>query len=784
MTSHEVDANKLEIDPVCGMNVSPSRAAGSSAYEGKTFYFCALGCKKKFESNPQSYLKDQATTDTASNTTSKTNFSDTELESYFLPVGGLEYICPMDPQIRQATPGACPLCGMALEASFPQNSTAQEAASELSDMKRRFFISLPFTVILLSITMPFMGTFAHINRIAGIRRDYIELVLASTVLFYCGLPILRKGIQSLSTVKLNMFALLTLGSTISYMISLLIMFVPDFAPGYDHDHLFFESSASIITLVLLGQVLEMRARKRGKTALEDLIKLAPSIARKVSNGQTNEIPIYSIVKGDRLQVLAGDKIPVDGKVIEGRSSINDAILSGNAIPKTKLVGDKVFAGTINLDGTLEIEALSLGRETVFAQILATLSKVQISKSKSQELADKISSYFIPTVIAIAGATFTAWLGFGGKDGFPSAVLYSVSVLVIACPCALGLATPLAVSATIGRAARNGMLIKDAGAMELLAEVSDILLDKTGTLTQGRFELQKVILGKSCPSEDEAIRIAASLEQLSKHPLATGICEAAAKKNMQLPKATNSTTIPGSGIEGEVEGKHTAVGSRRFLLEKGIELDLLETPAPDEVFTSVYLAVDQKCYARFLLLDPAKVNANSAVSEIKGLGVRPVIVSGDDTASVKALARSLGIEEAFGELLPEGKVDLINKLHSENKKVAMVGDGVNDVAALSVADAGIAMSSGSDIALSAAPLTLMQADLSSISRAIRLSRLMIKTMHENLLLAFLYNAIAVICATGALATFGIKLNPTIAAAAMSLSSISVILNSMKISNSKI
>lgn len=787
MTSQEIDANKMEIDPVCGMKVSPSRAAGSTEYKGKTIYFCAVNCKKKFDANPSSYLKNEATS-TTDNTTPEKNTNpppsdfNESVANYFLPADAFEYICPMDPEIRQTTPGACPLCGMALEPIFPQAAASNAASAELHDMNKRFLLSLPFTLILLSITMPFMGTHSYLTSIAGIPRDYLELVLASIVVFYCGLPILKKGYASISTAKLNMFALLTLGSTISYLVSLLLMFMPDFAAGYDHNHLFFESSASIITLVLLGQVLELRARRKGKSALEDLLKLAPSRARKVVDKQTVDISVSEIAKGDELQVLAGDKIPVDGKVTEGRSTVNDVILTGNNVPKTKTVGSKVFAGTINLDGTIQIEAESLGRDTVFAHFLSTLSKIQASKSRSQELADKISAYFIPSVIAIAGVTFFAWLTLGGRDGFPAAVLNSVSVLVIACPCALGLATPLALSAAIARGARNGLLVKDAGAMEELAVITHLLLDKTGTLTEGKFELLRVNLTENCPSEEQALQYAAGLEQLSKHPLAAGICRAATEKNVQIPTVAESTTTPGGGIEGIVNGKAVTVGSRRFLSEKGIDVSILATAGEEKTASPIYLAVDQKPFAKFLLFDRPRHEAGKTVSEIKQIGINPVLVSGDDSASVTELANSISIKDSFSELLPQGKVDLIRKLQAENKKVAMVGDGVNDAAALSVANAGIAMSSGSDIAISTAPLTIQ--DLSAIPKAIRLSKLMIATMKENLLLAFLYNIVAVICATGALSAFGIKLNPTIAAAAMSLSSVSVILNSMKITKSKL
>lgn len=785
MSSPDLNAKQIETDPVCGMKVSPSRAAGSSEYKGKTIYFCALSCKKKFDANPEAYYK----ADTANGSTVAIGSIDKKpetknLETYFLPDGAYEYICPMDTQIRQKTQGICPLCGMALEPIFPQAAANLKTKDELQDMSRRFWISLPFTVLLIVLTMP--SLLASL-RIDGIYMPYLLLAFASIVLFYCGFPILRRGYESFATLRLNMFALLTLGSSISYFISILMVFSPVLKIHDSQSHLFFESSATIITLVLLGQVLELKARKHGKSALENLLKLAPSIARKIDSGKVREISVVEIVKGDKLQVLAGDKIPVDGIVLEGQSTVNDSILSGNELPKKKAPGDQVFAGTINLDGTLQVEAKTLGRDTVFAHILSTLSKVQVSRSRSQDLADTISAYFIPSVICIACVTFTYWAWFGGTYGLTEAILYSVSVLVIACPCALGLATPLALSAAITRGARSGLLIKDAGAIERLAVTTDILLDKTGTLTQGKFELKETIISKNVDGEDEAIKYAASLEQLSKHPLARGICNAAAQRNVQLIPVAQSVSTAGAGIEGSIENKAVIIGSDRFLKQKGIDSSSLNSLGNNHAPASiVYLAVDQKPIAKFLLTDPSRDEAPDAISALKTFSITPAIVSGDDRASVSALAHELGIDEknTFAELLPDDKVNLIRKLQAEKHVVAMIGDGVNDAAALSIADVGIAMSSGSDIALSAAPLTIMHADLSTIPKAVKLSKLMLSTMKENLFLAFLYNVVAVICASGALSSFGITLNPTIAAAAMSLSSLSVILNSMKITNSKL
>ena len=793
MSKQELETQDISIDPVCGMKVNNLQAAASLDYEGKSYFFCHANCKKKFETEPQKYSKYEFT-QANSNTTSNAQQSPAnQLErrnaaSYFLPAGPVTYTCPMDPQVRQTTPGSCPLCGMLLEASFPSIDSNPQS-DELRDMTRRLMVAAPLTVLLVYISFPSMlnmGKHAVSSpAVFGMPLQYAELALASPVLFYGGMPIFKKALASAKSGHLNMFSLLALGSSISYFASIFFLLSPQLVTGDLHSVLFFESSASIVTLVLVGQILELRARKRGSSALEKLLERAPLTARRLQpDGSYRELSLSEIELTDKVQILAGDKLPVDGKVISGQSSVDESLVSGNNLPSTKNIGDDVYAGTINIDGTLIIEARSLGRDTVFAHVLATLASAQNSRSPMQEVADKISTYFIPAVILISVITFITWYSILGQAGIPTAVLNAVSVLVIACPCALGLATPLAVSAAIARAAQAGLLVKNAHALEMLAQADDALFDKTGTLTQGRFEVKEIRLfvknDDLANDENGILRLAASLEQASKHPLAVGICSEAKKRNLRLYPVENSLTHAGSGIEGTVNAKVVRIGSLSFLKQHGVNIvDFSSDSVSDE--SQIYVALNNIAAARLSMFDPLKENAKVCVAQVKQLGITPRIVSGDSRSSVFSAAKALGISEGdcFAEMLPNGKVDVINNLKKGNRIVSMIGDGINDAAALAVADSGIAIASGSDIALSSAGLTIVNSDLSTIPKAINLARLMTATMKENLFLAFIYNVIALICASGALSTWGINLDPAIAAAAMSLSSLSVIFNSMKI-----
>lgn len=830
MSGQDVETKEISVDPVCGMSVLHEKAAAHLEFEGKTYFFCHMNCKNKFEKAPQKYLdtasafskKSMNTSSPSSSTSVGSEKGIAQVSAFYLPGGAVEYFCPMDLQIRQANPGACPLCGMALEPTFVTDS-ANDSGKELKDLTLRLTIAIPLTILLVSISMNAMFQMETFHSLAGVPIQYIELALATPVLFYSGWPILKKGMDSFGSGYMNMFTLLALGSSISYFASVFFLCFPNLIRASIHELLFFESSASIVTLVLIGQVLELKARQRGRSATQDLLLLAPSTARQMQpDGTFKEISVTTIQPGDKIQVLAGDKIPVDGAVLSGNASINEALITGNNLPATKTKESIVYAGTVANDGSIVIEARSLGRDTVFAHILATLSSAQSSQSPTQSLADKISAYFIPIVMIVAALTFLGWYFLGAGTGIAKAVLNSISVLVIACPCALGLATPLAVSAAIARGANSGLLVKDSRALEMLATVNDALFDKTGTLSQGQFKIRSIKTFNT--SENEALKIAGSLEALSKHPLAVCIYKEARDRSLDLVEAHNSSVRPGLGISGDLNGTRTLLGSKRFLQESGVDLSKLEhepdqdseqnqpakadakpettadaainaklhTMTHADTYSNeaggslVYLAINNQLAALFVLEDPLRTEAAQTLSELRQLGVNPKIASGDNEASVASAAKALGLSDGDlnYNLLPEGKVELIKRLQASGSKVAMIGDGINDSAALSIADAGIAMASGSDIALSSAPLTAMHSDLTVIPKAIKLARLMTSTMKENLFLAFIYNVIAIICASGLLSPLGINLTPSIAAAAMSLSSLSVIANSSKIRNAKL
>ncbi|MBX9721249.1 MAG: cadmium-translocating P-type ATPase, partial [Candidatus Obscuribacterales bacterium] len=574
-----------------------------------------------------------------------------------------------------------------------------------------------------------------------------------------------------------------LGVSISFVTSLIFMFIPIpqlTATLHGHDMLYFESAASVVTLVLVGQILELKARENSNKSLQNIFALAPSKARKDESAGSREISILEVKAGDKLRVLSGDKIPVDGIVISGTSSTDESMLSGNSLPVPKREGDRVYAGTINGAGSLLVKTEYVGRETTFAKIVDLLASAQKSRSPMQETADRASAAFIPAVLAIAALTFLAWFFFGGTGALSHAIKDSVSVLVIACPCALGLATPLAVSLAVSKAAELGLMVKDARALEMLAISNNCLIDKTGTLTQGRFELIKTSTVDGV-SENVALSWAASIEQESKHPLAISICEAAKARGLRLSKPQNLQSIAGRGLKGVVDGRTVAIGSSRYLEEEGVALEQIKKLKQDGG-SSVFLSVDSTLKALFHLEDKLKNESAEFIKELKALDLRPSIMSGDSKASVTATAHALQIPEdnLRWDLHPQDKADFIKHLQSKGNKVAMIGDGINDAGALTVADVGIAMASGSDVALASAAITVTHSDLLAVIRGVRLARMMTATMKENLLLAVIYNAAALLLATGILyPLFKLELNPSIAAAAMSLSSLSVISNSMKI-----
>lgn len=797
---------QLAEDPVCKMKVNPAKAAASADWQGQTYYFCHTGCSRKFLADPGLYVKSshKAVEDSTHASVHELPANDSKncchghhaptsakavsLQAFYLNESALKYTCPMHPEVVSISAGSCPKCGMALEAAVATGA-AETDKHELVDMRKRLIFSATLTIILLLCTMPHMiglpfSLVPH-RQLAG-----WGFILASPVVLYGAFPVFDKALQSLKGMHLNMFTLIALGVFISYGVSVLGLLIPSFAAMLDpQGMLFFESAASIVTLVLLGQILELKARQQSNKSLEGLFALAPSKAfREKNDGTSEEISVFDVTTADKLRVRPGDKFPADGVILDGAGSADESILSGNSLPVQKNRGDRVYAGSINLDGSFLVKAESLGRDTVFAQVLNLLSSSQRSRSPMQEYADRVSAFFIPAVFLIAALTFALWLLLGGEHGFTHAVRDTISVLVIACPCALGLATPIAVSVAVARASRCGLLVKDARALEELALATDFFLDKTGTLTEGSFVISDIIL---CSPIDEAelLCLVASLENQSKHPLAQSIVKSAKADGIVIEKAESVQAVPGGGIKGTVNGRALIIGTMNFLKEQNVLISESFKIDPPEgaASTLIYLAIDAKFAGVIVLSDKLKSESKSFIEGLRALNLTPHILSGDGASSVEGAGKVLQIpgSDLHFNLLPPDKVKCIETYRQQGKVVAMLGDGVNDVAALQAANSGIAMASGSDMALSSAPITLVQNDLLSILSGIRLARLMTAKMKENLFLAFAYNVVALVLATGILYKFtGLELDPSVAAAAMSLSSVSVILNSMKINAAKL
>ena len=779
-----------ELDPVCKMRVLPEKAAAKTDWLGKTYYFCRPGCKDKFAAEPEKYLeadKQHASHEHKHNSSAAVANYTLDLKTFYLPESAMIYVCPMHPEQTSKKPGSCAICGMALEAAIPGSEAG--GSDELSDYTRRFFTAVPFTVALLLLSMPEMFGIMLIP-IPHSLMPYAELVLTLPVVLYSGLPLFAKALDSLRQKQLNMFTLIGSGVSISFFVSLamLLLSALESSQKAGQDMLYFESAASIITLVLLGQILELRARRQSSGSLESLFALAPAKARRaLDSGSEEEIAVFDLAKGDKLRVLPGDKFPADGRILSGRGFVQESLLSGNSLPVSKKEGDRVLAGTINGDGSMLMEADSLGRQTVFAQIIEMLASAQRSRSPLQEFADRVSAIFIPSVLLIATLTFIAWLALDQQTGLQHAIKDTISVLVIACPCALGLASPIAVSVAVAKAASFGLLVKDARALELLGTVSDLALDKTGTLTKGEFELSSVTVAKDGLSENDAIRIAASLERESKHPLAASIVQSASQRQITLVQGSQITAYPGLGISGQLDSETYFVGNAQFLKAQGLSLDSLDSLTPTGSDTRVYLGRRNGALAVLALTDSLKPESAAFVEQIKSLGIRPQILSGDAIESVAAAGKALGIAQTdlHGNLMPADKVKHIEELQKLGRSLAMIGDGINDAAALKKADVGIAMSGGSDIALSTAPITAMNDKLINIARGVRLSRIMTARMKENLFLAFAYNVLALLFATGIFyPLWKMELDPAMAEAAMSMSSHSVILNSMRIKLAKL
>jgi Cu+-exporting ATPase len=807
-----ITAPKLERDPVCGMNVDSANAAATVEHDGSTYYFCCRGCAGKFKADPQKYLAPRSK---ASQPPEPTHSATDAM-----------YVCPVDPEVRQLGPGACPKCGMALEPEVPIATTkttwtcpmhpeivrdgpgacpicgmaleprtlaAQvEDNPELRDMTRRFSWSVLLGVPLLVIAMGHMvGPFAHLvsPRLAA----WLEFALATPIVLWTGWPFFQRGWASVKFRSPNMFTLIAMGVGVAYLFSAVATIAPRIFPEslrgpHGQPDVYFEAAAAIVVLVLLGQVLELKARSRTSSAIRTLLDLAPKMARLMrDDGSEYDIPLEQVKVGDKLRVRPGEKIPTDAVVIDGLSAVDESMVTGESVPVEKRSGDRVIGATVNGTGWLLIRAERVGSETVLAQIVRMVSNAQRSRAPIQRLADRVAAYFVPAVLLVAVVTFFAWLFVGPEPRLANAIVNAVAVLIIACPCALGLATPMAIMVGTGRGARAGVLIKNAEALETFQKVDTIALDKTGTLTQGKPELTSVIAADG-ENDEHIVRLAASLERGSEHPMASAVVEAAEANQLHLIQADGFRSITGKGVIGTVGGHEVAVGSESLIEDQGISLDALKPRAEElrrDGQTVAFVAVDGRAVGLLGIADPVKPEAADALGSLQREGARIVMLTGDSPTTAAAVARKLGITDFEAGVLPDHKAEVIQKLQQQGSIVAMAGDGINDAPALAQAQVGVAMGTGTDVAMESAGITLIKGDLLALVRARRLSQAVMRNIKQNLFFAFIYNSIGVPVAAGILyPKFGILLSPVIAAAAMSFSSVSVISNALRLRKAKL
>lgn len=748
-------------DPVCGMTVTAD-SPHHHQYRDKNYYFCSARCREKFSVDPENYLHGQAQP-----------APDEDKNAW--------YICPMHPEVRQLGPGTCPKCGMALEPEAPSLDDTEDP--ELVDFRRRFWWSLPFTVVVV-----FLAMFGHAYHwFSGSVQNWIELLLTTPVVLWAGYPFYQRGIQSLINRSPNMWTLIMLGTGAAYLYSVIATVTPGLFPESFASNgsvgVYFEAAAAIISLTLMGQLVELKARAKTSTAIKALLQLAPKTARRIAeDGSEADVPLDDVQKGDRLRVRPGEKVPVDGVVEDGSSSVDESMLTGEPLPVSKKPGDKVIAATQNTSGGMIIRTERVGQETTLSQIVNLVAQAQRSRAPMQRLADSVAGYFVVTVVGIAIVTFFAWGIWGPAPSWVFGLINAVAVLIIACPCALGLATPMSIMVATGKAATQGVLFRDASAIEALRKVDAIIVDKTGTLTEGRPKFDSAIAAEGF-SEEEVLRFAASVDQGSEHPLAKAIVDAAQAKQISLGKVAEFDSSTGVGVTGKVEGKAIVLGNTALLDQHQIKhagLTEQGNTLRERGASVIYLGVDGKFAGMLAVADPIKQSTLGALQALRKRKLRIVMATGDGELTARAVGAELGIDEIHGEMTPEAKLRLVEKLQADGFRVAMAGDGINDSPALAKADVGIAMGTGTDVAIGSAQLTLVKGDLQGILHAIELSELTVKNMRQNLGFAFLYNSLGVPIAAGVLYPFiGLLLSPMIAAAAMSLSSVSVVSNALRL-----
>ncbi len=769
---HRLEPPNAAHDPVCGMTVDPATAKHRAEHAGDSYFFCSTRCREKFTAEPARYVVSSPRGGPAAGA-----------------AGEVLWTCPMHPQIVRKEPGNCPICGMTLE---PMTPAAGDAVSpELRDMTRRFWVGVALSVPLLAIAMAEHFNKAALDALISPRLlVWVQLILGTPAVLWGGWPFFQRGWASIVNRRLNMFTLIALGTGVAYVYSLVAALTPGIFPASFRDPdgqvpLYFEAAVVIVTLVLLGQVLELRARSQTSSALRALLDLAPKRARRLrADGSDDDIPLEDVIPGDRLRVRPGEKVPVDGVVLEGHSAVDESMITGEPVPAEKNPGDKVTGATVNTTGSFVMRAERVGSDTLLAQIVAMVAEAQRSRAPIQRLVDTISAWFVPAVVIIAVATFAAWSILGPAPAMGFALVNAVAVLIIACPCALGLATPMSIMVGTGRGARAGVLVKNAEALELMEKVDTLVIDKTGTLTEGKPRLVGVTAIGSF-GEDELLRLTASLERGSEHPLAAAIVRGAEKRGLAFSAVGDFTSETGKGVVGIVEGRRVAVGNLALFASLGIEPTGLAARAEElrkDGQSVMLIAVDGIAAGLLAVADPIKESAVGALAALRGDGIRAVMLTGDSRTTAEAVGRKLGLDNIAAEVLPDQKAAVVSDLQQKGRVVAMAGDGINDAPALAQAQIGIAMGTGTDVAMQSAAMTLVKGDLQGIVRARQLSRAVMRNIRENLFFAFVFNGLAIPIAAGALyPAFGLLLNPMIASAAMSASSVLVISNALRLRN---